>query len=167
MILTAFESGLRGSQRRPLLQARLLQLSADVEGAWRLLAEYGPEVDMAYWSEFMPYGRGADFPLVNEAARQLIAHGRAAMALDALSMYAARQSGVDTDLVIEALRAFGTREDPEAARVSDYDITRLLEYLKEEGIDEETIALLEWRYLPLLHDESRTLALENAACSQS
>ena len=146
---------------RPLLQARLLQLSADVEGAWRLLGGYGPEVDMAYWSEFMPYGRGEDFPLVNEAARQLIAHARAAMALNALSMYATRQSGgVDADLVIEALKAFGTKEDPEAARVSDYNITRLLEYLKERGIDEETIALLEWRYLPLLHGEARTLALE-------
>ncbi len=108
----------------------------------------------------LPYGRGADFPFVNEAARQLIAHGRPAMALDALSMYAARQSGVDTDLIIEALKTFGTKEDPEAARVSDYDISRLLEYLKEQGVEEETIALLEWRYLPLLHDESRTLALE-------
>jgi hypothetical protein len=146
---------------RPVLQARLLQLSADVEGAWRLLAEYGPEVDSAYWSEFMPYGRGADFPFVNEAARQLIAHGRVAIALDALSMYAARQSGMDADLIIEALRTFGTEEDPEAARVSEYDISRLLEYLKEEGIESETIALLEWRYLPLLHDESRTLALES------
>jgi hypothetical protein len=146
--------------RRPLLQARLLQLSADVAGAWRLLDKYGPEVDTAYWSEFMPYGRGADFSLVNEAVSQLIAHGRAAMALHALSMYATRQSDMDTDLVIEALKAFGTKEDPEAARVSDYDITRLLEYLEEQGIEEETIALLEWRYLPLLHDESRTLALE-------
>ena len=149
------------SSGRPVLQARLLQLSVDVEGAWRLLAEYGPEVDSAYWSEFMPYGRGADFPFVSEAARQLIAHGRVAMALDALSMYAARQSGVDTDLIIEALKTFGTKEDPETARVSDYDISRLLDYLKQEGIDDETIALLEWRYLPLLQDESRTLALEN------
>ncbi|KQT93519.1 hypothetical protein ASG49_00415 [Marmoricola sp. Leaf446] len=146
---------------RPLLQARLLQLSPDVEAAWRLLDEYGAEVDSAYWSEFVPYGRGPDFPLVNDVARQLVGHGRAAMALHALSMYAARQSGVETDVVIEALEAFGTREDPEAARVSDYNITRLLEYLKEQGIDEETIALLEWRYLPLLHDESRTLALES------
>jgi len=81
--------------------------------------------------------------------------------IDALSMYAARQSGMDADLIIEALRTFGTEEDPEAARVSEYDISRLLEYLKEEGIESETIALLEWRYLPLLHDESRTLALES------
>jgi len=83
------------------------------------------------------------------------------MALDALSMYAARQSGMDADLIIGALRTFGTEEDPEAARVSEYDISRLLEYLKEEGIESETIALLEWSYLPLLHDESRTLALES------
>lgn len=144
---------------RPRLQARLLQLSNDAERAWELLPQYGPEVDSAYWAEFMPYGRGADFPSVNEAARRLMAHGRVAMAIDALSMYAARQS-VDTDLVIEALTTFGIKEDPEAAVVSDYDISRLLEYLKERGVGDETVALLEWRYLPLLHDESRTLALE-------
>jgi hypothetical protein len=145
---------------RPLLQARLLQTSADLESTWRLLPAFGPEVDSAYWSEFMPYGRGADFPFVNEAARQLIAHGRVAMALDALSMYAARQSGVDVDLVIESLKAFGTKEDPEATRVSEYDVSRLLDYLKEQGVESETIALLEWKYLPLLHDESHSLALE-------
>lgn len=145
----------------PVVQARLLLLSADVEGAWVLLVEYGREVDLAYWAEFMPYGRGADFPFINEAAQQLIEHGRVAMALDALSMYATHESHVDTELVIHALKAFGTIEDPEAARVSSYDISKLIHYLKEEGIDEETIVLLEWRYLPLLHDESRTLTLEN------
>ncbi|MFD3813275.1 hypothetical protein [Rhodococcus sp. NPDC058639] len=144
----------------PVIQARLLQLSDDIQGAWDLLADYGQEVDSAYWSEFMPYGRGADFPFVNEAARELIAHGRDAIALDALSMYATRQSGVDADLIVEALKTFGTREDPEAARVSDYDISTLLEYLREEDIDDETIALLEWKYLPMLHDESHPLALE-------
>lgn len=145
---------------RPLRQARLLQLSADVERAWELLPRYGPEVDSAYWAEFMPYGRGADFSSVNEVARQLMAHGRVAMALDALSMYATRQSGVDTDLIIDALKTFGSQEDAEATVVSDYDISRLLDYLKERGVEDEAIALLEWRYLPLLHDDSRTLALE-------
>lgn len=145
---------------RPLLQARLLQTSTDVESAWRLLSEYGPDVESAYWSEFMPYGRGADFPFVNEAARHLIEYDRVAMALDALSMYVGRQSDVDADLVIEALRAFRTKDDPETARVSEYDISKLLEYLKDEDVDSETIALLEWKFLPLLHDDSRTLALE-------
>lgn len=145
----------------PLVQARLLQLSADVEGAWRLLVEYGPDVDSAYWSAFMPYGRGADFPFVNEASRQLLVHGRVAMALDTLSLYATGQSELDADLIIRALKTFGTKEDPEAACVSSYDISRLIQYLKEEGIDEETVAVLEWRYLPLLHDDARTLTLEN------
>jgi hypothetical protein len=158
--LMPIQNWLRRFSGRPLLQARLLQTSIDLSGAWRLLPECGPEVESSYWSEFMPYGRGTDFPLVNEAARQLIVHGRVAIAVDALSMYAERQSEVDADLVIEALEAFGTEEDPEAARVSEYDISRLLEYLQGQGVDNETIALFEWKFLPLLHDVSRTLALE-------
>lgn len=145
----------------PVLQARLLQMSDDVESAWRLLAEHEPEVDSAYWSEFMPFGRGADFPFVNEAARKLILHGRVAMALDTLSMYATHQSDLDSDLIIQALKTLGTQEDPEAARVSSYDISRLIQYLKEEGVDEEKIAGLEWKYLSLLDDDSRTLTLES------
>ncbi|MFG1928527.1 hypothetical protein [Cryptosporangium sp. NPDC048952] len=144
----------------PVLQARLLQLSDDVEGAWRELTEYGPEVDSVYWSEFVPYGRGSDFPLVNEVSRRLIEHGRVAMALHALSMYVANRDDVDVDLIVDALEKFASIDEPESARVSDYEISQLLEYLKERGMEDERIALLEWRYLSLLRDDSRTLALE-------
>ncbi|MEX0160632.1 MULTISPECIES: hypothetical protein [unclassified Microbacterium] len=145
----------------PSVQARLLLLSADVRDAWGLLGEYGAEVERAYWAEFMPYGRGSDFPFVNESVRQLIEHGRVAVALDALSMYATRQSDLDTDLVIRALSTFGDAEDAESARVSSYDISGLIQYLKQKGVSEETVASLEWRYLPLLHDDALTLSLEN------
>jgi hypothetical protein len=146
---------------RPLLQARLLQTVTDLQAAWRLLPRYGLDVESAYWSEFMPYGRGADFPLVNDSARQLIRHGRAAVAVHALSMYAERlQDEVQVNLVIEALTQFGMTKDPEGARVSEYDISRLLNYLKDRDVDEATIATFEWKFLPLLHDESRTPALQ-------
>ena len=47
---------------RPLVQARLLQTVADVTDAWELIPELGTDVEKAYWAEFVPYGRGADFP---------------------------------------------------------------------------------------------------------
>lgn len=145
---------------RPLLQSRLLQFAEDAPGAWDALSDYDEAVRNAYWSEFSPYGRGAKFLHVNEAVQNLLKHGRSAIAVDALSMYAARsEHGIDEDLVIRALQEFGSHNDPEARSVSAYDITRLLGYLKDRGVDEGRIALLEWRYLPLLQHDGEMPAL--------
>ncbi|CAH0253376.1 hypothetical protein SRABI02_03230 [Plantibacter cousiniae] len=148
-------------ESRPLLQSRLLQSADDVSAAWDTLRHYDEAVSNAYWSEFSPYGRGEEFPYINEAIQNLLEHGRAAIAVDALSMYAARHEGaVDEVLVIKALQEFGTRDDPEARRVSAYDISRLLAFLKHRGVDEDQIALLEWRYLPLLQRDAEMPALQ-------
>ncbi|WP_101254325.1 hypothetical protein [Streptomyces barkulensis] len=146
---------------RPLLQSRLFQLAEDVPAAWDALSDYDEAVRSAYWSEFSPYGRGSDFPHINEAVQNLLKHGRSAIAVDALSMYATRSGDdVDENLVIQALQEFGSHDDPEARSVSAYDITSLIDYLKKRGVDEEKIALLEWRYLPLLQDDGEMLALQ-------
>jgi len=146
---------------RPLLQSRLLQFAEDAPAAWDALSDYEEAVRNAYWSEFSPYGRGADFSHIKEAVHNLLKHGRSATAVDALSMYAARsEDDLDEDLVIQALQEFGSRDDPEAGRVSAYDITRLLGYLKDRGVDEGRIALLEWRYLPLLQHDGEMPALQ-------
>lgn len=146
---------------RALLQSRLLQLAKDVAVAWDALSDYDKAVSSAYWSEFSPYGRGADFPYINDAIQNLLAHGRAAIAVDALSMYVAgHDEDVDEELVIQALQEFGTRDDPEARSVSAYDLSRLLGFLKQRGVDEARIALLEWRYLPLLQHDAETPALQ-------
>jgi hypothetical protein len=146
---------------RPLLQSRLVQFAEDAPAAWDALNDYNDAVRAAYWSEFSPYGRGADFPHINEAVQNLLKHGRSAIAVDALSMYAVRSGhAVDEDLVIQALEEFGEHDDPEARSVSAYDITRLLGYLKDRGVDEGRIALLEWRYLPLLRHDGEMPALQ-------
>jgi hypothetical protein len=144
---------------RPLVQARLLQTLTDVREAWGLLSELSHDVDQAYWAEFAPYGRGADFPHVTEVARQLLKHGRAAMAVDALSLYAKRMA-VEVDVVIEALAQFGTVEDPETGRVSEHDLTSLLDYLRSSGVDETEVARFEWKFLPALHYESKAPSLQ-------
>jgi hypothetical protein len=146
---------------RPTVQARLLLASEDLPAAWLLADSLGEAVRTAYWSEFLPYGRGSEFPEVSEAARRLLAHGRAAMAIDALSMYSERhRDSIDVDLVIEALHQFGTRPDPESLRVSEHDLTRLLTFLRERGVDETDIAAFEWKFLPILRQDGRTPSLE-------
>lgn len=146
---------------RPLVQARLLQTVADVIDAWELIPGLGANVEKAYWAEFVPYGRGADFPHASEAARQLLRHGRAAMALHSLSLYAARLGeGADVDVVHDALTQLGTAEDPDIGRVSEHDLTRLLGYLRSRGVDETEIASLEWKFLPALHYETSAPSLQ-------
>src|SRR6266508_1643163 len=146
---------------RPLVQARLLQTVADVTDAWELIPELGTDVEKAYCAEFVPYGRGADFPHATEVARQLLRHGRAAMAINALSLYAERLAdGVDVHVVLDALTQLGTVEAPEIGRVSEHDLTRLLDYLRSRGVDETEVARLEWKFLPALHYESRAPSLQ-------
>lgn len=151
---------------RPLLQSRLLQFVEDAPAVWDALSDYDEEVRNAYWSEFSPYGRGADFPHINEAVQNLLNHGRSAIAVDALSMYAARNvDDIDEELVIQALQEFGSHDDPEGRSVSAYDVTRLLGYLEHRGVDEGRIALLEWRYLPLLQHDGDMPALQRLLSS--
>lgn len=144
---------------RPLTQARLLLTLDDVRDAWAMLTDLPEEVDGAYWAQFTPYGRGAEFPYASEAARQLLKHGRAAMAVDALSLYA-RRDAVDVDVVVEALNKLGTVVDPEAGLVSEHDLTTLLDYLRAHGADEAVLARLEWKFLPALRDEPRAESLQ-------
>jgi hypothetical protein len=160
-VLTAIRHWVDHFVGRPLVQARLLQTVVDVTQAWDLLPELGAEVDGAYWAEFVPYGRGGDFPHASEVARQLFRHGRTAMAIDTLSLFAERlDDGVDVDVVLDALAKFRTVEDPEIFRVSEHDITRLLDYLRSRGVDETEVARLEWKFVPALHYKSRAPSLQ-------
>lgn len=156
---TMVRQWLKGFDGRPVAQARLLLTLDDVQDAWAMLTDLPEEVDSAYWTEFAPYGRGADFPHTSEAARQLLRHGRAAMAVDALSLYA-RRDAVEVDVVVEALNNFGNVKDPEVGLVSEHDLTTLLDYLRSHGVDETVLARLEWKFLPALHDESRATSLQ-------
>lgn len=135
---------------KPLAKARLLQSAADVVEAWGVIAEQGQEVEDAYWAEFVPYGRGGDFRYVNEVARHLLAHGRAATAVDTLSIYANRRDEIAVDIVVEALLAF-TGDETDAGRVSEHDLSTLLAYVRTYDVDEALVVQLEWKFLPVLH----------------
>jgi hypothetical protein len=155
------------AEGRPDIQARLLLRVSDLREAWNQAGRLGAAVDEIYWAEFSPYGRGADFPEVSEAASRLIDHGRAAMALDLLSMYARPDAeSLDLAVVQRALDAFGSRrDDPELRNVSDYDVSRLLGVLRARGVSDDVVARYEWKFLPLLAREGRLTSLERTLAS--
>ncbi|MBY0289113.1 MAG: hypothetical protein K2X52_18545 [Mycobacteriaceae bacterium] len=158
--VSAVQPWLRRFVGHPVIQARLLQIASDVTEAWRLASELGTDIEAAYWAEFSPYGRGSDFPYINQAARHLLDHGRAAMAIDGLSMYVNRSDNrADVDVVKDALAQLGTG-DPDVRLISEYDISQLLSYLESQGVDDDEIARLEWKFLPLLGDGSKTQSLQ-------
>ena len=151
---------------RPLAQARLLLCSDDLPAAWRKLTELDEEVEQQYWREFAPHGRGGDFRLVNEAARQLLQHNRPLTALDLLELYAGRTSGAERpspELVAQGLEALVRlpKDHEEPARIlSSYDIRLLLDYLRSSNIDEDRLATLEWQLLPARGFDERSPILE-------
>lgn len=146
---------------RPLAQARVFQLADDVESAWAAVRERGKEVDEAYWREFYPYGRGADFPLGVTAARHLAEHGRLALALDALAHYRDGREPNDPMLVVETLLRLVREGDPEFHVLSAYDFNHLMTMLRESPtVDEDTVAQLEWALLPVIDSDPTSSSLQ-------
>lgn len=141
-----------------LAKARLLLFAENAGAGWEMAASLGAEVDDAYWSEFQPYGRG-NFTLVNEAAEKLLEHGRAAAAIDLLSLYHDRPApAVSAELVASALETFlGQQTATELSHVSSYELETLLDYLRSSDLDEDRLAVLEWRLLPALGEKGSPL----------
>jgi hypothetical protein len=148
---------------RSQAEARLLQVTDDLVEAWRIAKELGPDVDAAYWADFSVIGRGPDFPLVNDATRALLDHNRLIAAIDLMSLYS-REDGspVSPELMLEALeRLVEAPPEPEAqSRLDSYHLNQLLNQLRASEIDEDRLALLEWRLLPALGFQAHSPVLD-------
>lgn len=143
--------------RRPVAQARLLQVVADLPEAWAKAKELGTEIDQAYWNEFSIYGRGS-FTLVNESSRALLDHGRHVAALELMLIYMeGGQQRPNPQLVLEGLKAIGSDD---VGLMRSYEIETLIQYLRQSNIEEDEITMLEWRFLPALGFEPKGLFLE-------
>jgi hypothetical protein len=146
---------------RPVAQARLLAICEDLQATWDYLGCLDPEADHEYWKEFRTVGRGAHFALVNESAQQLIAHGRPAAALDLLALYCdPANTQVDPNAVVDGFEALLSQDDPEVQQLSNWDIERLLEFLRDSDLVEDVLASLEWRLLPAIGIEGNSPILE-------
>jgi len=144
---------------RPLAQARLLQVVADLPAAWAKAKELGEAVDHAYWEAFSIIGRG-NFTLVDEASRELLDHRRPAAALDLMHLYLHGDRQLpNPQYVVEGFRALGPGEE-NLERLSNYAIKTLIKYLRRSDVNEDDVAILEWKVLPALGFEPHELVLE-------
>lgn len=143
---------------RPLAQARLLQAVADLPAAWAKARQLGEAVEQAYWESFSIFGRG-NFTLVDEASRELLNHGRPTAALDLMQLYLHGDRKPNPQYVVEGLKALGAAEE-DLGRLSSYELKTLIEYLRQSDVDEDEVALLEWKILPALGFEPQGLFLE-------
>ncbi|MFW8744702.1 hypothetical protein [Mesorhizobium japonicum] len=145
---------------RPDVQARLLLMAEDLPESWAIAESTGAEVDAKYWAGFYPFGRGADFPLVNETARKLADHRRWATALDLMSHFI-KNGNLDEALIIEAFTSMLHEGDPEIQVLSEYEITNLMNFLRESNrVDSGTLARLEWQLLPALDSQPGSSTLQ-------
>lgn len=148
---------------RPLAQARLLQGGDDLEAIWEQVSRLGEEVEKAYWREFSPMGRGADFALVDTAAEMLLKYERPLTAIDLMALYSGKEDRrISTELVARGLETLVDlpEDHDEAAHVSQYEIETLLDYLRASNLDEERLGVLEWKLRPALGFDARTPVLE-------
>lgn len=150
---------------RPLAQARLLLCSDDLPEAWNRIAQLGEEVEQRYWNEFLPFGRGGDFQLVNETAGHLLQHDSPLTALTVLKLYLNRKSsdGPSAELVAQGLEAFvhlPKDHEEQVGPLSSYDIQNLLDYLQSSDLDEDRLGTLEWQLLPARRVNEQSPILE-------
>ncbi len=145
---------MRSQERRIILA---LQAPATSE-VWDTLAEMDADLHDAYWREAQP--RIVEPEDVERSARELLARGRAWVAVDLLALDAHRNkreedgsTSATPALIMEVLNA-ARQADPTAgpSQSPGYEVGLLLDYLDAEGCDKETLAAYEFAFfLPLEH----------------
>ncbi|MBV9451379.1 MAG: hypothetical protein JO345_36380 [Streptosporangiaceae bacterium] len=118
--------------------------------------QFGAVVRERYWENVQPLliRDNADR---ERAARTLVEFGHAVSALGVLTMII-RQGPADPELIIHALEE--ANPDPDlrgnALTMFVYHVTSLLDYLESRpDADRHRLAMIEWRYLPVLESRQR------------
>lgn len=127
---------------------------------WKVLVTWPDE-----YSEYWEKGRFdiLDVEDLDEAVQELLRYGRGSTAavtvfyaLDHLSLR--NRHSIDVDIVISSLRsAISAREDLQ--RVEPYQVGEMLTYLEDRSVGQDTLASLEYAFLPWLEDFHEPKAL--------
>ena len=146
--------------------ARLLGSTRDYPRAWQTAEKLSGFVADIFWKHFVPLGLGHEFPHVEYAAQHLLDAGRPRAALTLLETHAddsgsggCEGAALLTARTLEELS--GTSDEPAAGPLEEYGLARLFGLLDRHraSVGDDTIASLEWRYLPALGFEVRATGL--------
>ena len=128
---------------------------------WEAVAREGESVDNRYWNTVSLVGHGPlDGATVTAAVSNLVRVGNFAAAIDFLNLYGAQ---ADTRQILAVLEAASS--PPNAGTVPwerlGSDVLALIEQLqKATEIDQDRVAILEWRLVPFLRGHYQPKALE-------
>jgi transcriptional regulator with XRE-family HTH domain len=151
--------------------ARLLIILPGDRRLWERIPDFGAAVETLYWGRVRallpPNSPGADFEFL---AIKLMENGRAH---DAVVLLVHGKDIVRSSLLAEALEVAANQSRPQDTAehqptMFEYYVEELLQRLDQAGdIPEDRIALIEWRYLPvLIHSRRTTLTLHKAMAQQ-
>jgi hypothetical protein len=143
-------------------RAYLFHVLPATPDTWRVVVEHGPDVEGAYWQGLSPYA--VDIAHTDTAIHHLLSVGRPNTALDLLArrMISLRGKPVSDQVPNPALAidvlSRALSDDSEQAKIYDYPSGSIAYHLSQvlhalsrcRGVDEEQLARLEWRYLPIV-----------------
>ena len=147
-------------------RARLLGATRDYPRAWQTAETAAGAVAGIFWEHFVPYGLGPDFAHVEFVAGRLLDAGRPKAAMRLLTTYTNDASVADSEQAAQlAARTVSelaeSSEGPIADARLEYDLQDLFELMNRHrtSVGDDTIAALEWQYLPALGFEPTATGL--------
>ncbi|MGD0167879.1 MAG: helix-turn-helix domain-containing protein [Gaiellaceae bacterium] len=148
---------------QPSRRVALALRAPSTSEVWDALAETDAELLAAYWSGVEPWRVPAED--AERAARELLIHGRAWVAVDLLSTEIHRPNNVEPSitpsLVEDVLDAAMTADPNTSGRVQSlgYEVGLLLDYLEKANADTEKLTRYEFVFFRLLDHHRQPRAL--------
>ena len=147
-------------------RARLLGATRDYPRAWQTAENASGAVAAIFWAHFVPYGLGHDFTHVEFVVECLLDAGRPQAAMTLLVAYTDEASGADSEqaaqLAAQAVNELAeTSEDVVVGTRLEYELQKLFDLMDRHraAVGDDTIAALEWQYLPSLGSEPTATGL--------
>jgi len=128
---------------------------------WETVAREGDALDKLYWGSVSLFGRGPlDTATVTQVVSNLVRVGNLAAAIDFLNLYGGQADGRQILTVLETASSPSNADSVQWDRLGS-DVLALIEQLQRaEDIDQDRVAMLEWRLVPFLRGHYQPKALE-------
>ncbi|MDZ4347993.1 MAG: helix-turn-helix transcriptional regulator [Xanthomonadaceae bacterium] len=135
---------------------------------WDQAAAAGPDIEAGYWQTVPVYWLDRDSHQVAYALGQLMSVGRVRSALNLAGH--ADEAGLPTRLLVDLLRAAAETSgslDKDVTTPITRDVAAVFTILDQrDDVDEDTLSLLEWTWLPVLTHSPRPAKLLPKALSE-